>query len=64
MFKEFCMPEFKTGDVVLLQSGGHEMTVTEVRSDAMLTAAWLDDAGVPHEIQQPSACFFLKLVGS
>ena len=50
--------DISIGDVVQLNSGGAEMTVTEVRSDGELTLVWTDNAGVPNSISVASMCVF------
>lgn len=52
------MSQFYVGEVVALQSGGVEMTVTDVRPYGIVTTVWTDDFGQPHEIHLPSECLF------
>ena len=43
----------KIGDVVNLKSGGWYLTVSAIDGDS-ITCIWIDEAGVPHEIEVPS----------
>ena len=52
------MHEFEKGNVVQLQSGGVMMTVTDIRSDGVLSCAWTDDQGMPQKISEYYLCFF------
>lgn len=52
------MNDFKVGDVVSLQSGGFEMTVTEIRSDGVITTAWNDTKGGLQTLSVGCACLF------
>ena len=52
------MNEFNVGDVVSLQSGGAEMTVTSVRADGVITTMWTDANGVPQNMAAQAVCFF------
>jgi uncharacterized protein YodC (DUF2158 family) len=40
------MEAFKPGDVVVLKSGGVQMTVKEVRSEAEIVCIWSDHSAV------------------
>lgn len=42
------MSQFKKGDVVVLKSGGSNMTVT-FTSDESVSVVWHDNNGVPYE---------------
>jgi uncharacterized protein YodC (DUF2158 family) len=56
--------EPKIGDVVTLNSGGPDMTVTNL-GNGRLAAAWVDTAGVYCVVVHPWECFkFVKPVYS
>ena len=50
--------DFAVGDVVSLNSGGVEMTITAMRKDGVLECRWIDDAGHDQVIQASCVCFF------
>lgn len=52
------MNNFNVSDVVVLQSGGSAMTVTEIRSDGVVTTVWTDSEGGLQTLSVACACLF------